>query len=282
MKKLIAFIIAINVYSCLLSMNYWIPGTEFFVYDSLGHDKYEFSYHLYLTENCDGEESQYCLYTDNPEKDSQPVLIAYILTEGNKVFFKNPQWEDTEWHLMYDFGVQPGEEVTVYEFTGNQNISQNELKCIGYNPENEQWENWPTVTLVDSDTDVDSSMPFEYNWLIGLGDLRGPLENFQNGDYPGYVSKKWEARHNGELLFSNLGDYSFIPTVSSQPDYEIKCDGLSVVISGADTKTIASIYSLNGVLIRTFQVGASTTVELPTPGTYIIKVGDTFKTILAQ
>ena len=44
----------------------------------------------------------------------EPRFIGYIKSEGEKVFIKQNDQPTSEWYLIYDFGLQPGEGCDIF------------------------------------------------------------------------------------------------------------------------------------------------------------------------
>ena len=70
------------------------------------------------TETIDGYTSMK-MYSEYENDATSRKLVAYIRTDGDKVFFMNPETKSKAWYLMYDFGLKAGEGCYVYscEFT---------------------------------------------------------------------------------------------------------------------------------------------------------------------
>lgn len=65
------------------------------------------------TETIDGYTSMK-MYSEYENDATSRKLVAYIRTNGDKVFFMNPETKTKAWYLMYDFGLKAGEGCYVY------------------------------------------------------------------------------------------------------------------------------------------------------------------------
>lgn len=158
--------------------NYFRPGTVWttlYIRDEPPHQGF-LLYHTILDEvTFDGEKVLPLAKYD--EQNPEPEIERYLRTDGDKVFWRRVQQEEREWHLMYDFGLQPGEETEVYDFynvgTDVEKMLKVKLKCIerdffvNDNPLNGPMMKLKVLKYGDSDKTED--ILAVGNWIIGSG-----------------------------------------------------------------------------------------------------------------
>ncbi|MDE5807413.1 MAG: hypothetical protein K2H76_04795 [Muribaculaceae bacterium] len=113
------------------------------------------------------------MYEHSDKSESEPSFIAYIKTEGDKVYFN--QYEDSipKWNLLYDFGMQPGEGCYIYSPL-NYNLKRPRKPVREYmvctdihpDPDNPGWE----IMEMEVYDEEDSEKPWDRGrWIKGLG-----------------------------------------------------------------------------------------------------------------
>lgn len=117
------------------------------------------------------------LYSYHDEPESKPVFIAYIKTEGEKVFFNQYEDSSPRWYLMYDFGLKPGEGCYIYRPL-NYNLKRPRrpvreymvCKDILRDEENPEWEIMDMVVYED---ETDREISDSVRWIKGLSSEKG-------------------------------------------------------------------------------------------------------------
>ncbi|MBD5369734.1 MAG: hypothetical protein HDR80_01120 [Bacteroides sp.] len=94
------------------------------------------------------------------------ATAACLRTEGSKVY----EWQDGEWFLIYDFGLQPGEVMEGFYLPQKDRVS---YRCVSIQ-ENPRYNGLKTITLeVKGPNDEDFIGNDE--WIIGIGSVGGIL-----------------------------------------------------------------------------------------------------------
>lgn len=225
-----------------------------------------------LDENCF---NMYRSYEDNT---SDRELIAVIKTEESKVYFTPNGFKSSEWYLLYDFSLKPGEGCFIYNpltFTEDSKPYKTYVKCIGIDEKfNEDW----SLLRLEEYTDKSClNLIGNGSWIKGLSSLNGILYNNRFG-VDGFSSFLLEVSDNERVLYSNIPSGILETTDTSIPN--IKVDGLNLYISVNDD-ICGSIFSQAGVHIGDYKFSkAPTHIKLSNRGVYILKLENTSKKIL--
>lgn len=225
-----------------------------------------------LDENCF---NMYRSYEDNT---SDRELIAVIKTEDSKVYFTPNGFKSSEWYLLYDFSLKPGEGCFIYNpltFTEDSKPYKTYVKCIGIDEKfNEDW----SLLRLEEYTDKSClNLIGNGSWIKGLSSLNGILYNNRFG-VDGFSSFLLEVSDNERVLYSNIPSGILETTDTSIPN--IKVDGLDLYISVNDD-ICGSIFSQAGVHIGDYKFSkALTHIKLSNRGVYILKLENTSKKIL--
>lgn len=225
-----------------------------------------------LDENCF---NMYRSYEDNT---SDRELIAVIKTEESKVYFTPNGFKSSEWYLLYDFSLKPGEGCFIYNpltFTEDSKPYKTYVKCIGIDEKfNEDW----SLLRLEEYTDKSClNLIGNGSWIKGLSSLNGILYNNRFG-VDGFSSFLLEVSDNERVLYSNIPSGILETTDTSIPN--IKVDGLDLYISVNDD-ICGSIFSQAGVHIGDYKFSkAPTHIKLSNRGVYILKLENTSKKIL--
>lgn len=199
-------------------------------------------------------------------------LIAYIRTDGDKVFFSVPKSDASDWFLMYDFGLKPGDGCYVYSLSDGAQASEpyrTYIKCVGIDG-SDQDEGPHTMSLEEFDSETCNQSLGTGTWIKGVSSTLGVTRNNRfNADGSG--SKLLEVSNGNEVIYS-----SSTTGIASGglPSLEIKVNGTDVQICNIPEGERLSIYTTDGNEVGscTATVG-STRISLPGSGVYIIKVG---------
>lgn len=147
------------------------------------------------------------LYSYHDEPESKPVFIAYIKTEGEKVFFNQYEDSSPRWYLMYDFGLKPGEGCYIYRPL-NYNLKRPRrpvreymvCKDILRDEENPEWEIMDMVVYEDEN---DREISDKGCWIKGLSSENDvSMSNAFHLD--GGRSELIAVFDNGELIYSKI------------------------------------------------------------------------------
>lgn len=212
MKRFFIFLlISIPFLAC--AQNYFRAGTEWIEeiypdppFQSNGENK------IWLEES-ESSAPGLAMYQQYNIYGAEKELIAYIKTEGEKVYFCRPSDADTPvWYLMYDFGLQPGESCTVSTPPPSylEKPWSTTFRCEGIEESNPQYYGQTTMSLVY----INEGYPEDgiYNravWIKGLSDTRGVNSNF--GAVAGCGWRLIEASADGAIIYeaNSLGQTYF-------------------------------------------------------------------------
>jgi len=225
-----------------------------------------------LDENCF---NMYRSYEDNT---SDRELVAVIKKEESKVYFNPNGYKSSEWYLLYDFSLKPGEGCFIYSplsFSEDSEPYKTYVKCIGIDEKFN--ENWSVLRLEEYTDDSCLNIIGNGSWIIGLSSLNGILYN-NRFEVDGFGSLLLEVSDNESILYSNMQSGILEITDTSIPN--IKVDGLDIYIS-VDDDICGSIYSQAGVHIGDYKFSKTPThIKLSNKGVYILKLENTSKKIL--
>lgn len=257
---------AMVIFTCLafnniiLAENYFVEGTKWHIYrtpvkpyDSFPSDAKSFIWLAKPTEKLGKECLGIYHQQDFTGKDAIPLppdLMAYISTDGDKVYFLRPKYAD--WVPMYDFSLKPGEstEIAAYAFYTDEprmyTVTCEERRPSADYPGIEEMvmkrTNYPYTDYPAPFTEGE----YEY-WLVGIGRTTGPYWNI-------------ELAYNG----SNMRD----SIISVQSNGKTICS-----INNAEILGKASIEDINADTQATEPVGyydlQGRKVNNPTDGVFI-------------
>ena len=227
------------VATCVSAENYFRPGTVWTILStgytagsSLPSDR--IVYKEILDEITINNEKVLPLIGYSDERDLEKNHEIYIKTDGDKVYWKPVQPEDSEWYLMYDFGLQPDEEVVIYEYH-NKDIVACKLKCLerdfylNDDPLMGPMMRMQTLTYKDMDFSEDDN---QGNWIIGIGSEEYILHPGMFGWVGGGESVICVESPKGNVVFGN-------------PEASINSITSDSKLSTADE----GVFNLNGIRI---------------------------------
>ena len=221
-------------------INYIKNGTEWItkrhVYPCADHR--EFDYYDKFTLDGDtivnGFNAMKLYYSYNM---TDPVLYAFIRTEGDKVYFKdsdrNPEAPD--WYLMYDFGVKIGDIVGVYSIVKKNSPSKFYMKCIGINENADQGFTDIVMEFYPVENPDRLKFPFPTTrWLKGLASECGFTKSNEFTYFvAGMTSELVQVSYKGEIVYK-----------------KDKENGISdITVSAKGGKKNTGTYSISGVRI---------------------------------
>lgn len=228
------------------AQNYVVAGTEWITrYYVLSGNGESYLQYCTLQESSNPDAPGLELWRSYENESSEPVLIAYIKSEDEKVWCMKPDM--SEWFLMYDFGMQTGNSETFYSvWAANNEMVQSTMECVGIVENNPEFQGFTSMKMVDEGEEVSYS---DY-WLKGIGSLKGFIYNNWFGSVAGDVIHVLvEVRHNGEVIYSNPAGVENIETDAS---------------SVKSSDPLASVYDLTGRV-----VGKQTDMKALPSGIYI-------------
>lgn len=222
------------------------------------------------TETIDGYTSMK-MYSEYENDATSRKLVAYIRTNGDKVFFMNPETKTKAWYLMYDFGLKAGEGCYVYSCEVMNAEGEPRRSYVMYTGTNTTESGLTAMELKEYyDETCDEYLGSE-KWLKGLASTRGVLLNCSFG-LDGMGSNLLECSNNNTLLYSRN---STQVTDIKGAELKVTVNGLSVEVSGIKSPCRLTVYSSDGALLQSKMAEAGNTkLTLPQKGIYLLKVGD--------
>lgn len=224
------------------------------------------------------EEVLHLIYI-NDDVDSLPKVVCNIKTEGEKVFFSSLDAPE-EWMLMYDFDIDAGSEVEVYNsfMVGGTQFEpkQFSLKCTEVGATAEGLKTFKMLDLRDGSI----FDPTSYGtWIDGIGSTNDILNNCRYY-LDGIMSYLIYAELDDKLIYQNP-NWAGIPSVDKKTNLRHSVSGNVLNISNLKPKEAVSLYSSDGKLIANTTADADGKVSAPiSKGTYIIKrTGESLKLV---
>lgn len=218
------------------------------------------------------------MYRSYEENTSDRKLIAVIKTEESKVYFNPNGLKSSEWYLLYDFNLKPGEGCFIYSplaFSKDSEPYKTYVKCIGI--DEKFYEDWSVLRLEEYKDDTCLNIIGHGSWIKGLSSLNGILYN-NRFEVDGFGSLLLEVSDDEQILYSNKQSGIIEITDTSIPN--IKVDGLDIYIS-VNNDMCGSIYSQSGEHIGDYKLSKTPThIKLSNRGVYILKLENTSKKIL--
>ena len=222
------------------------------------------------------------LYTDHPSEYYFDAHCLNIMVEGEKVYFQLvseacvvPSADDEGWYLMYDFGLEVGESCEIYNagsmrYNNDLAVCKETIKCIGYTGTDEIGSlcHMNMEELHSGERGV---------WIKGVGDSAGLLDNGGYGR-DGRGSKLIKFIFDGEEIYSSSS--ASVKNVTDSQDFQVIKNGLNLTVLTSDLGHKCYVYSLDGKLISINDLIETNKFSLPSPGFYILKIGNLTKTIL--
>lgn len=220
------------------------------------------------------------VFRRNLDHDTDSELVAFIKIDADKVYFKFDDSETSEWYLMYDFGLQPGEGCYVYEpykRSGNTPPVRTYIKCTSIE-ESSEYQGWSVMKLEEYANEDFCLWPEDGIWIKDLASVRGLLGNNRFGMCGGGTTLDSVVLSDGTVVFSNPKSGISDINVSSKTD--IRVVGHEIFVAAAD-KTPASLYTLTGLQLGNYVLGTSPiAISVPACGVYILKIGSTSQKIM--
>lgn len=199
-------------------------------------------------------------------------FITKIKVENDLIFF----WDslESEWFLLYNFGLKVGETCTVYRPLRQQSSRHTEtiIKCVGESIFSNEYCQLPCMLLEEYHDDSGEIPSSEGIWIKGLGCIRGILEN--NGfDLDGGGSQLLSASYGYEVIF-RANSFANIDNITVKSK-TIKINGKNIEISYYDGNNIISIYTVDGMLLKSLNL-EDNDIELTInhTGIYIMVIGE--------
>lgn len=190
-------------------------------------------------------------------------LVSYIRTEGEKVFFLVDE-ASSDWRLIYDFSLQPGESVVVWspERIKGYPLSSVTLRC----EEIRVCATDPSITemvMTNPKWDEFSDEIREYSniiWFKGLGNNCNPFFSDYGMDYAGIGYELLDISINGTPRYRSPG-YAAIESVADA-SVGIEVSKGRITVNDSD----AHVYRIDGIEV----IGSNGVYDSLTPGIYVV------------
>ena len=147
------------------------------------------------TEEIDGVEAMKLYAVDSDGNNSK--VIAHLYTNASKVYFRH----DDQWKLLYDFGLQPGEDMQGVTHDGDMDVK---YRCTSIIEHDERYAGWSTMVLnvaIYSDLDNEWQHQCECKWIIGVGSTEDLLSPTWAGMLDNCSTELESLEWNGEQIF---------------------------------------------------------------------------------
>lgn len=142
------------------------------------------------------------VWTSTSRYNYDNAWIKYIRTDGERVYLLTQEGETAGEHLLYDFSLQPGDEIEIDPIFSGE-IMQNtpsSVRCMNTNEETSENSTYKTCKLgvyIDGKSAEPILNPIK--WIRGIGSETGLLDNIQSPESGG--SRLMNVYHNGELIY---------------------------------------------------------------------------------
>ncbi len=225
------------------------------------------------TETVDGYQALKLFYYE--EEKPEPILYAYVRTDGDKVYFKPTNAATDTWYLMYDFGLKAGESCDVYSAWNIEDYPKlrvSQIKCLDIQKD----ENTGFAKMLVQEN-LEGFDCGTFVWYKGLSSDLGLLWNNGCG-VDGIGRKLMEVTYNGEVVYSN--NTTSVENVSTG-GLKTSVRGKNVTVTNISKPERVELFSADGKLVRELVVGKGTAnILLPANGIYILRIdGQTTKIV---
>lgn len=177
--------------------------------------------------------------------------IAFIKSEDKKVYFTNIS-DSTCWYLLYDFGLDINERCMVYN-TSNHNDS---IGMTYISSESSSYFLGKEEMKMHCENEYEN-----HEWIPGIGGLRGPLDNYYDGQI-GMNEMLLRVTHNGEEICT-LKDSSIEEEIPN-PSYTLSYDILTT------NDPALKVYDIYGQILYWQKKDCDKYVYKLTPNNYFI------------
>lgn len=232
----------------------------------------------YLGESQDRcDKIAYPVYRRSEEQGMPDELTGYFSSEGEKVYGLNPS--GSEWFLVYDFGMEPGQENIFLAFLFAEWNDPEIIKAkMRYDKEINVESTTGTLPGMEMTCIYDLSEA-SGNWIKGIGCTYGITYNTFFGLAMDASGKLVCASFNGELLYENP-EFSSVSTFEAD-NLKYQKLGSDIKISGLRNGSLVSLINMEGNAIDSSVVSAGeATLTAPRAGIYLIQGGNSVRKIV--
>lgn len=221
----------------------------------------------WLQESEDPLQDALALYRQH-DYEAHASLAGYIRTEGEKVYFSRPDTPAGEWYLMYDFGLELGESVEVYDMGLHLTDGEVGKHTLVYTSDcPEEWEvkdhaGDAEVMVMQSPESIGEEHPTYGYWVKGVGSLMGVLYNY-HFLLDGFGGILLSVTNNGKAVFGASG--ASVEEAARMTGKWLKTSGMHISVESDDNFTV---YNTQGQ-----QIGKAKGTEgltIPSHGIYIV------------
>lgn len=277
--RLIVVALAIVTTSLLHAVNYIRPGLK---YEFRGQEAGTISknYDIIEGDTVIGGVDAFKLY--RVVGDEKKVLLSVLHTEGDKVFYlKAPG--STEWELLYDFGMKPGEiveytepsmDVDTWFYHIGKKTAPVECTEVSFSPlYNADLMKMSWIRYKDEESSEESWRDYG-EWLYGIGSVEsimGNLLGFYN--HNGGISNVARVTLNGEVL---VDFYSGVEDIEDVKDtFRVTSLNSTLIIENVTPSDNICITDISGYVIYSGKTEQDVlTIPVSGKGIYIVRIGD--------
>lgn len=277
MKRFFLLVASLSTLLLVSAQNYFRPGTvwQFGVEAIPPHQLSDSFYSRTIGEEVPLDGEKVMQYTD-VEKPFD--IIAYIKTEGEKIYVRGPKESDKEWCLIYNFGLQAGEgevfTIPSHDFNPEK-ARKTYLKCIERKKSDRgDWEEM-TMLYFGEDHPVseeDEGIYYhEGKWIVGVG---GTSALFISDGFAmdGLYTWLLQAEYDNKVLYKSQFNTSNVAEIDANSDYTVNSEGLSINVCGLRDNTSVSAYDVAGRKVAA-EVSSEGKCKLtvPSQGLYLVR-----------
>ena len=210
------------------------------------------------------------IYSIRNDDESSRTQIPLMKTEGDKVFFLDP--ESNNWLLCYDFGLEVGQGCYVYSIPiGNNSAYRSYVKCLRIY-DSEEYNGLTVIEFEEFDNDECTGHSETGIWLKGIASVRGLVENNLFGTVGGVHQLVYASTTEGVIYENEEASASEISI--DGPSVSVSTNGLEITVSGANLNENVSLYTVDGILIASGKpAGGTLSLTAPHKGIYIVRAG---------
>lgn len=268
----------------VFAQSYFKEGTKWKTsYEGYAQESSEPTY-MFEIDELDGHEivdgyEAMKMYHTHSDKPSERELNLYIRTEGDKVYFKYASDGNSDWYLMYDFGLKVGEGCDVYSpfYSDDKVPHKSYVKVIGLDTDEQT--QLPLMRLKEyKDETCSMEYPEEGAWIKGLSSLLGV--NCPNGFGLGGTPflQLEEVSYENKVIYK--AQTTGIQNTQNET-FKVAIYGNKLHVTNIDTPSKITLYSADGAICKQFvSNSAYAEIVVPSNGTYILKVGDKTKKVV--
>lgn len=141
------------------------------------------------------------------EGDMDWSFVAYVVQEGDEVYFKKDNTDSARRYLMYDFGLMPGHGCYVYDPVWTDSKTQEPhryyVRCVGTSDKDPYYDEWNVMRMEEFEDETCTMSFGEFVWIKGLASELGVLNN-AGMDLDGGGSYLYSVFRDGEMVYEDV------------------------------------------------------------------------------